>query len=87
MRLLIEDMLEILGHPNVFIGEVSLLRLLSYHWPGNIREIRNVVQRALVESEGGPLSFDKVPFMNLQTPEPGSKLLSYNGARKEFDRQ
>ena len=32
------------------------MRLLaSYYWPGNIRELRNVLERALLLARGGPL--------------------------------
>ncbi len=33
-------------------------RLRSYHWPGNIRELRHLVERAILLSGGGPLGAD-----------------------------
>jgi two-component system response regulator AtoC len=33
----------------------ALAKLESYSWPGNIRELRNVVERAVVLSAGGPI--------------------------------
>jgi NtrC-family two-component system response regulator AlgB len=35
--------------------------LLAYAWPGNIRELRNAVQRGLVMSESGALDVDALP--------------------------
>lgn len=32
--------------------------LLNYDWPGNIRELRNVVERAVIISQGGELRLD-----------------------------
>jgi formate hydrogenlyase transcriptional activator len=31
--------------------------LTRYSWPGNIRELQNVIERAVILSGGGPLSF------------------------------
>ncbi|MEL6111127.1 MAG: helix-turn-helix domain-containing protein, partial [Planctomycetota bacterium] len=35
------------GLPRVFSG-AAIDQLLSYNWPGNIRELRNAVERAVV---------------------------------------
>jgi PAS domain S-box-containing protein len=35
-----------------------LSELQDYHWPGNIRELRNVLERSLIASESGPLRID-----------------------------
>jgi transcriptional regulator with GAF, ATPase, and Fis domain len=33
-------------------------RLVAYPWPGNVREMENVIERALIISKGAPLTFD-----------------------------
>jgi len=35
-------------------------RLLEYYWPGNIRELQNVVERELILNPAGPLSFSQL---------------------------
>jgi Nif-specific regulatory protein len=35
--------------------------LRSYDWPGNIRQLENVVQRVVVENRGGPITVDDLP--------------------------
>jgi formate hydrogenlyase transcriptional activator len=39
--------------------------LVRYHWPGNIRELQNLVERAVILSTGPIL---KVPLNDLQAP-------------------
>jgi transcriptional regulator with GAF, ATPase, and Fis domain len=36
----------------------ALDRLMAYNWPGNIRELENVIERALIQSRGDMLSFE-----------------------------
>jgi transcriptional regulator with GAF, ATPase, and Fis domain len=35
----------------------GLTSLQAYHWPGNIRELRNVIERAVIMARGGALRF------------------------------
>jgi len=35
-------------------------RLTHYSWPGNVRELQNAVERALILSQGKPLTFDGI---------------------------
>lgn len=39
------------GKPIRHIGKHTLEQLKGYHWPGNIRELQNVVERAVILSE------------------------------------
>jgi transcriptional regulator with GAF, ATPase, and Fis domain len=43
-------------HAQLSNADVELL--CSYPWPGNIRELQNVVERAVIISQGGPLRID-----------------------------
>ncbi|HVZ77710.1 MAG TPA: sigma-54 dependent transcriptional regulator [Gemmatimonadaceae bacterium] len=60
-----EDLVELIGHlldelrvnlPDgpAEIEDEALERLLKYSWPGNIREMRNVLERALIIGRGAP---------------------------------
>ena len=35
----------------------SIDQLMNYHWPGNIRELQNIIERAIILSGGKPLRF------------------------------
>ncbi len=41
------------------VGARSLALLTSYDWPGNIRELENVIERAVILSRGGTLAVER----------------------------
>jgi transcriptional regulator with GAF, ATPase, and Fis domain len=49
-----------LNRPEVRLTDQALERLTAYDWPGNIRELRNVIERAVILSLRGPLRIDRV---------------------------
>lgn len=40
----------------------ALQKLEAHPWPGNIRELKNVVERAVHRADGGPVNADSVDF-------------------------
>lgn len=40
------------------LTRAGLTKLQQYDWPGNIRELRNVIERAVILARGGTLDFD-----------------------------
>ncbi len=44
-----------LGHPGASLTDETLACLLAYPWPGNIRELRNEIARAMALHEGAQL--------------------------------
>ena len=54
------------------LAQGAIDRLLRYDWPGNVREVANVVERALIQSNGKPLTFDDIAASPRQVVEsPG----------------
>lgn len=47
-----------LNKPDVRLTQGDIDRLSTYHWPGNIRELENVIERAIILSRGDRLIFD-----------------------------
>lgn len=41
-----------LGHPNMTLSKEANMKLLGYQWPGNVRQLRNVIDSATVMCEG-----------------------------------
>lgn len=52
--------------------------LLEYSWPGNIRELENVLERALVLTEGDVISLEDLPEA-VRRPAPDGPRLSVDG--------
>jgi DNA-binding NtrC family response regulator len=52
---LLADLAERHGRPLPELSPRSLAWMKTHSWPGNLRELRNCLERALVMSEGGPL--------------------------------
>ncbi|MEW5723803.1 MAG: sigma-54 dependent transcriptional regulator [Thermodesulfobacteriota bacterium] len=52
----------------------ALAALLEYHWPGNVRQLRNVVERLVILSEGGTMDalalLENLPAQRFQTETP-----------------
>jgi DNA-binding NtrC family response regulator len=47
-----------LGCPKPRLTRAAIETLQNYGWPGNIRELRNVIERAVILAQGGPIAFD-----------------------------
>ena len=67
------------GLPPPEVSEEALATLQAYDWPGNIRELRNVLERALTMSEDGDLLDADAIFKVL--PRAGQRLVSPVPAR------
>jgi DNA-binding NtrC family response regulator len=56
------------------IGPDALERLLGHPWPGNVREMRNVLERALILSRGQPaVALEHLPGEFRNRPGPGDR--------------
>lgn len=40
------------GRPQLKLSEKARTKLLAYHWPGNVRQLRNVIDSAVVMADG-----------------------------------
>jgi DNA-binding NtrC family response regulator len=58
-----------LGCPKPRLTRAGIETLQNYDWPGNIRELRNVIERAVIFAQGGALDFN--------LPVTGIDLTSY----------
>jgi transcriptional regulator with GAF, ATPase, and Fis domain len=61
------------------LTRAAVAKLQGYDWPGNIRELRNVIERGVILAHGGALDFD-VPLAGRSAPPARSSLRSDSSA-------
>jgi transcriptional regulator with GAF, ATPase, and Fis domain len=58
--------------PKPRLTRAAVAQLQNYDWPGNIRELRNVIEREVILARGSSLFFD-LPATDSAAPPPSSK--------------
>lgn len=91
IELLIRHLLKSKGlDPDRLLVAEVVKTLLSYHYPGNVRELELMIERAIINSDGKPLSvidFGLLAANKYRLPsEDGLFDRSIQDARAEFDR-
>jgi len=65
-------------------GTLDLFK--AYRWPGNIRELQNVIERAVILCDGDTLSVDETWFKR-DPPQPAAAKESLNGSLADRERE
>ena len=58
-----------LKRPCPTLTQAGVLQLLHYDWPGDVRELQNVIERAVITCGSGPLRLD-LPSTPVGQPSP-----------------
>jgi transcriptional regulator with GAF, ATPase, and Fis domain len=64
----LEDLGRTMGRPAAGISRDAREWLLGYPWPGNIRELRNAIERAILLCDGGLITHEHLPTV-ISRPE------------------
>ncbi len=67
------------------ISSEAMNILLQYHWPGNIRELQNVIERGVVLCNGSELMPEDLPLLPSASVQPKPEL-GFHNAIKEYKR-
>ena len=54
----VQEFSETMGKTIESIPRQTMEQLRNYHWPGNVREVRNVIERAMIVTQGPTLAVD-----------------------------
>jgi formate hydrogenlyase transcriptional activator len=68
------------------IDKKSLRLLRAYDWPGNIRELQNVIERAIILCEGDTFSVDET-WLRPELPAAPSRRSTLNGVLARQERE
>ena len=50
---------------NPGITRAAIMKMVDYHWPGNIRELSNTLKKSLIFNRGAPIDKDDISFTNM----------------------
>jgi len=73
-----------IGKPAIEIGESAWFVLADYHWPGNLRELRNIITQAVSLCAGDTVEMSDLPrhlFASRDLPQPAPAAISMAGAK------
>ncbi len=64
------------------ISPAALRRMMEYHWPGNVRQLRSVIERALIMSTGPVIEKEAIHFSEPSHTTSAPVALTLRGQRK-----
>ncbi len=67
---------ELYKRPNIKISNDALNYLTRYHWPGNIRELENVIERAVVLALSDTIEIHDLPNEIIESVPAGTNLIT-----------
>ncbi len=67
----------------IHLSQDAIEKLVEHQWPGNIRELENVLERAVLQSEGVVLNADEIHFQRLAKNENGKSTGTLNEVEKK----
>jgi len=78
-------------YPKKRLSKEALHSLMSYHWPGNIRELRNIVERMVIMVKSPIIGLAHVPPVIRMANEEMLKVTefptTFKEAKEEFEKQ
>lgn len=80
---LVKEQEKKLGRKIEKISQQSINKLSQYFWPGNIRELRNAIERAMILNQGKNLEIKPENYINKQTNKRQSTSMTLNEVESE----
>ncbi len=80
----LESLTKKMGKRNVQMTANAKKSLIEYSWPGNIRELQNVLERALILAKGGDIGEKHLPFQIRNEQDSSVEALLIDALPKGF---
>jgi len=75
-------------NPNLTISKSAMEKMNHYDWPGNIRELRNAIERAVVMGNGKSIIPEDLPIHMIKSSYPGLQVgLTLEEALNQFKKE
>src|SRR5262249_26982653 len=65
------------GRPNLGLGDAARSKLLAYRWPGNVRQLRNVLDSAVVLAEDDEIRPADLPLRDTGSSDMDTLEIEY----------
>ncbi len=76
------------GEHDLQISKAAMDKIARYDWPGNIRELRNAMERAVVMGDGKEIMPDDLPMADSKISYPGLEIgITLNDALNKFKKE
>ncbi|RPI17734.1 MAG: sigma-54-dependent Fis family transcriptional regulator [Ignavibacteriae bacterium] len=66
------------------ISDVAMNFLFDYEWKGNVRELENAIERAVVVGKGDTIELEDLPFYSKNTNEPEPEISTLSDLEKRY---
>jgi Nif-specific regulatory protein len=74
--------------PKLTISRAAIEKMVQYNWPGNIRELRNAIERAVVMGNGKEIVPEDLPIGSVRVNYPGLQVgLTLEDALNQFKKE
>lgn len=76
------------GYASIGVSQAAMAALVEHGWQGNVRELANVLERALLVMHGEEIDLGDLPFIPGRDPgeRPSSEILPMRAARAETEK-
>ena len=76
-----------LNKPCPHVSERALQAMMAYSWPGNIRELENVIERAVLFADDSPIEPQDLAFVSKSAPSVSAPRDDLKSAIRAYEKQ